>query len=231
MESLVIPERFCGPDGIANGGYLAGRLAALIDGTAEVSLRRGTPLGRELRVDRVAKGVDLYDGEALLASARSSTLEIEAPAPVSIDEAEAAARAFPRKVGHPVPRCYVCGTERAAGDGLRILPGPVPGREQIYAAPWTPDRSVADDDDTVLPEHHWGALDCNGGFAVNEPPRGLALLGRIAAEIYRPVRVGEPLVVAGWPIGADGRKLRAGTAIYSATGEVCALARALWILT
>jgi len=45
------------------------------------------------------------------------------------------------------------------------------------------------------------------------------------------VRVGEELVVAGWPIAIDGRKLHAGTAIYSGPGELCALARAVWVLT
>ena len=135
MESLLIDRRFCGPDGIANGGYLAGRLAPLVDGVPEVTLRRGTPLGRELRVRRVADGVNLYDGDTMLVTARASSLDVEPPEPVSLDEARAAARAFPRHVGHPVPHCYVCGTERVAGDGLRILPGPVPGRETIYAAP------------------------------------------------------------------------------------------------
>ena len=95
----------------------------------------------------------------------------------------------------------------------------------------TPDASVVDARGIVRDEHHWGALDCIGGFAVNEPPRGLALLGRIAAKIHRPVRRGEPLIVVGWPIAIDGKKLHAGTAMYSAAGELCAIARALWILT
>jgi hypothetical protein len=107
----------------------------------------------------------------------------------------------------------------------------VPGREEIYAAAWTPDASIADAGGVVFDEHHWGALDCTGAFAVNEPPRGVALLGKFAAKIVRRVRVGEEVAVAGWPIATDGRKLHAGTAIYSGTGELCAVARALWILT
>jgi len=226
-----IDQRFCGPPNAANGGYLAGRLAALVGDVTEVTLRRATPLGRELRVERVDGGVDLYDGESLLGNARRTTLDVEPPAPVSWEAASDAARAFPRFHGHPIPRCFVCGTERAAGDGLRILPGPVPGRETIYAGPWVPDASVADERGVVRDEHHWAALDCTGAFAVNEPPRGLALLGRLAARIVRRVRAGEDLVVIGWPIAAEGKKLTAGTAIHAADGELCAVARALWVLT
>jgi hypothetical protein len=228
---LRIDERFCGPPATANGGYLGGRLAALVGGVAEVTFRRATPLGRAVRVERVASGVDLYDGDALCASARAGSVDLEAPEPVSIEVARAAARAFPRWVDHPIPRCYVCGPERPPGDGLCIFPGPVPGREMVYAAPWTPDASVADASGVVLDEHHWGALDCTGAFAVNEPPRGVALLGKLAAKILRRVNVGEEVIVAGWPIALDGRKLHAGTAIYSAPGELYAIARALWILT
>lgn len=231
-DSLRIAARFCGPPGAANGGYLAGRLTAWLDGApAEVTMRRPTPLDRDLRVARVAYGVDLFDGENRLAEARPARLEVTPPPPVSVAHAALAARAFPRFAGHPIPRCFVCGPERPSGDGLRIFPGPVPGRESIYASPWTPDASLADERGRVFPEHLWAALDCTGAFAVNEPPRGLALLGKLAAEVLGPARVGEPLVVIGWPISADGRKLHAGTAILDAAGDLRAIARATWILT
>ena len=50
-RTLVIPERFCGPPGTGNGGYVAGRLASLVasdsgsNPTIEVTLRRPIPLG------------------------------------------------------------------------------------------------------------------------------------------------------------------------------------------
>ena len=228
---LTIAERFCGPPGIANGGYLAGRLAALVGGEAEVTLRRATPLGRSLRVARHEGGVDLYDGEALTAQARAVSLDVEIPRAVSVAEAQAGARAFPRFQNHPVPDCFVCGVDREPGDGLRIFPGPVPGCEQTYAAPWIPDASLADESGVVRPEFLWAALDCAGAFAVNEPPRGLALLGRIAARVVGHAATGGTLVVAAWPIACDGRKLQPGTAIFSAQGEPIAIARATWILT
>jgi hypothetical protein len=228
---LRIPARFCGPPGAANGGYLAGRLAALIGGDVEVTLRRATPLERSLRVLRVVDGFDLLDGDQLLAEARRAALVLEPPPAVSIAQAEVAAGAFPRFVGHPIPRCFACGPDRVAGDGLRIFPGPVPGGEGIYAAPWVPDASLADEAGSVAPEFLWAALDCAGAFAVNEPPRGLALLGKIAARIERPVAPGETLVVAAWPLALEGRRLVAGTAVYGAAGVVCAAARSTWVLT
>lgn len=230
MDVLRIPERFCGPRGAANGGYLAGRLASWLDGPVEVTMRRLTPLERDLEVRRDGDRVGLWDGDTQLAAAAPTRIDL-APPPVSLAEAEAGERAFPRLAGHPIPGCFVCGPDRPSGDGLRIFPGPVPGRESIYAALWTPDASLGDEGGVVRVEHLWAALDCTGAFAVNEPPRGVALLGKIAAEILRPVAVGEPLAVIGWRIAEEGRKLYPGTAIFDATGDLRAVARATWILT
>jgi hypothetical protein len=33
-----------------------------------------------------------------------------------------------------------------------------------------------------------------------------------------------------WPIGRDGRKLFAGTALFSEAGELCAAATSVWIV-
>src|SRR5207247_678747 len=99
----------------------------------------------------------------VVTEARSLTLDLEPPS-VSLEEALEATGAFPRGVDHPVPRCFVCGIERQPGDGLRILPGPLAGREHIYAAPWSADESVGDDSGLVHPEFLWAALDCTGAF-------------------------------------------------------------------
>ena len=230
MDTVSISARFCGPAGAANGGYLAGLLAARLGGEAEVTLRRAVPLERPMAVEaRGADGLVLRDGDAVLVEAMRTSVDLTPTAPVSLAEAEAGAGRFPRFVEHPIPRCFVCGPERAAGDGLRIFPGPVEGRD-VVAAPWTPDASLAGPDGATRPEFIWAALDCTGAFAVNEPPRGLALLGRLGARIVGRVPVGEACVVVGWSLGADGRKLNAGTAIYSPRGDLCAAARATWIL-
>ena len=228
-DALTIDERFCGPPRAGNGGYVAGHLALALGGEVEVTIRRPMPLGRPLTLRREGDRLEALDGEHVLAVAVRSTVEVEAPAAVTLEAARDAASRFPRFVDHPVPRCWVCGPDR--DDGLRIFPGPVSGRPGLWAAPWTPARDLGDERGFVRAEHVWAALDCPGAFAVNEPPRGLALLGRIAARIERPIPIGAPCVVAAWSLGADGRKLFPATAVLGENGELHAIARATWILT
>jgi hypothetical protein len=226
---VTIDPRFCGPAGSANGGYTAGILAgALGAAPAEVTLRRPPPLGRALELVRGDERVELRDGELLVAEAAPGEVELEPPAAVGLDEAQRAARRYPGLVRHAFPTCFVCGPERREHDGLRIFAGPVDGRG-VVAAPWTPDTTLADADGRVRAEFVWAALDCPGAIAVGYPERGETLLGRIAARTLSLPRVGEPHVVIGWPLGEDGRKLYAGTALFSAAGELRALARATWI--
>jgi hypothetical protein len=152
------------------------------------------------------------------------------PPPVSLEEAEDASTRFPYLDGHAFPHCFGCGPERAPGDGLRIFAGPVEGRDDVYAAPWTPDDSLADGTGIVRPEFVWAALDCSGGCRVANPhSTPPVVLGRLAVDLRRPVCAGRPFVVTAWPLEREGRKRTAGTALFSADGELCADARALWI--
>jgi hypothetical protein len=116
--------------------------------------------------------------------------------------------------------CFVCGT-REEGDGLGIRVGPVTIREPRYAAPWTPSEPV--------PEIVWAAIDCPGAYAVGAEGRGDVVLGRMTARVLRVPDAGEQCVVTAWPLGEEGRKLFAGTALFSAGGELLALARQVWI--
>ena len=117
----------------------------------------------------------------------------------------------------------------AAGDGLRIFPSPVPGRD-LYAAPWTPDPSLFGADGHVAPEFVWAALDCPSGLATNAwDDVGLILLGRLAADLRAPLPGEATYVASAWPVERDGRKLHTCSALFSATGELHAVARAVWI--
>ncbi len=91
----------------------------------------------------------------------------------------------------------------------------------MQAAPWTPRE--------VTPEVVWAAIDCPGAWAVGAPGRGEMVLGRMAAELRRLPAEDEPCVVVAWPLGVDGRKLYAGTALLDADGELLARARQTWI--
>jgi hypothetical protein len=215
-------RRFRGPLSSANGGYAAGRLAGHVSGDAiEVTLRLPPPLERPLEV-RAEDGLTLLlDDDAVVAEARPATLELDVPLPVTVEAAEAAREVQTREWDPPAYReCFVCG-ERPDGDVLDIRAGLVAGREPLYAAPWRVAESA--------PEIVWAAIDCPGAYAIGAEGRGAIVLGRMAARVTRVPEAGESCVVAAWPLGEDGRKLFAGTALFAEDGELLAFAKQVWI--
>jgi hypothetical protein len=220
-DTVTIDRRYRGPLDSANGGYAAGVLGSRVGSAAEVTLRLPPPLARPLELRRDGARLLLLDGERLVAEAAPDDPELEAPAPPTVEEA-AAASAGVGAFGPPqFAECFVCGV-REDGSGLGIHPGPVPGRDGLVAATW-----VAHD---VTPEVVWASIDCPGAYAVGEVGRGEPVLGRMTARLVRLPEEGERCVVVGWPLGEDGRKLHAGTALYGADGVVLAFARQVWIL-
>jgi hypothetical protein len=228
-RQLVIVRRFRGPPQSGNGGYTSGMLAAAAGTPVEVRLMKPPPLERPLSIREDADGsrLLLLDGEEPIASASPTTFELEVPKPPTYAEALAAVSGYEGFREHTYPGCFVCGPERARGDGMRIFASPVDGRK-LCAAAWLPDRSLTDADGKVLPEFMWAALDCPGFFASGAAARG-ALLGLYAARIDRCVQIDAPCVVIGWALGHDGRKHYTGTAIFDGFGEICGRAIATWI--
>jgi hypothetical protein len=213
--SLVIDHRFRGPNESGNGGYSAGLFALAHGGdVVEVTLRLPPPLETPLALE----GEQVVAGDALVAEVRSAELGVSAPDAVAFGDAVAAAAP---DLDSPFPECFVCGHARG-DDGLHIHAGPVPGRA-VFAAPWTPT------DDTVGSEFVWAALDCPGAYATGVPGRGVVVLGRLAARIDRVPQAGEDCVVVARHNGSEGRKHSAVTALFTASGELLGLARALWI--
>ena len=226
---IVIDQRYNGPPGSANGGYACAMAARSLDGAAEVTLRVPPPLGRTLRAERRDDVVVLLDGDVVVAEARPAGVSVDVPEAVSLDAAERAASRYPWRDEHPYPTCFVCGPRRDPADGLGIFAGPVEG-QSMFAAPWTPDRSLADAEDNVRDEFVWAALDCPSGIVTDLfGDVGRILLGRLAADLRLPVRAGAPHVVQAWPISRDGRKLHTASALFTADGRLCAVARAVWI--
>ena len=219
VEELVIAPRFNGPAGSANGGYTCGLVAGFVDGGAEVTLRRPPPLGRPLSVEEDGGRVVLRDGEAVVAEAVPAELELEVPAAPGFEEATEASSRYPGFEEHAFPACFVCGPDREPGDGLRIFAGPL--GNGLFACPWMPTEVER----TIV----WAALDCPGAIAVGFPDRGETLLGRFAVRIDELPAVGERCVIVAWPLGEDGRKLYAGTALYGEGGRPLARARATWV--
>lgn len=228
-DEVQVHRRFRGPPGGGNGGYVCGLLAQWIDGPAEVTLLAPTPLEVPLHRRRDGLDVTLSDGATCFATARplAAALDLDVPHPPDEAELEAAAMSFPGPGGHPIPGCFVCGTERRPGDGLCIYPGDSPHRD-VAVAEWMPDAELADEHGHVDPLYLWAALDCPSYFGIGEP-RPLALLARLAGQIERPVMSGERLRLIAWSLGRDGRKHFSASAMHDETGELVALARALWI--
>ena len=157
--------------------------------------------------------------------------EIDVPLAVAFPAAVAAAEAFDvgaYRSDHEFPECFVCGPDRAEGDGLRVFSAPC-DRPGLHVWPWIPTASLFDDGeiDAALV---WAALDCPGGLAVlADDTLGPAVLGKLVGKVVRRPERGERLVVAGWAGDRDGRKVQAGSAVWSESGEVLAAGRATWI--
>jgi hypothetical protein len=227
MPELVIERRFRGPRGSGNGGYTAGLVAELLGGSAvEVTLRLPPPLDRPLEAVRDGEGVAVRDGEALVAEARPAPVDVEPPRRVTVAEARAAEARYAGVDEHEFPECFVCGPAREPGDGLVLRPGPVDG---VVATTWRPDAGLGGSDGRVRTEFVWAALDCPGAFAAELTGRGTRVLGRLAARLDRLPEVAETYVVVGWPLGGEGRRREAGTALLDGAGAVLAVARATWI--
>ena len=235
--TLVIGSRFCGPPDSGNGGYVCGLIADYLDGPAEVTLRKPPPLETALNLERDGHGsVRVRDGQTLIAEAISSPKgpALQLPDPVSVRQASSAGARSQLRIHpelHPFPTCFVCGPDRRPGDGLHILVGPVAGR-QLSADVWYPGAELASTIGHVRSEFLWAALDCAGGVgAIGNavPGRAPFVLGRLSARQIGEVSAGEPHVVLGWRLAVEGRKMLAGSALFTASGQPVAVAQATWI--
>jgi hypothetical protein len=226
---VVIDLAFEGPPASAHGGYACGMLAAHLPADAEITVRAPVPLGTALELAPYHGGLALHDGTTVVAEGASTRLANGAPQPPAFAEALAATASFPGLRSHPYPRCVGCGTGRTDAVALRLFPGPLVGQD-LVAAVWYPSRD-ATADGLIRPEFAWAALDCPGGWAaisfgrVDRP----AVLGRMAARLLEPIRAQSAHIVVGWLEGVSGRKLTAGSALYSRDGVLQGFSRQTWI--
>jgi len=230
-DSVNIGQRFHGPPGSGNGGYSCGVLGKFFDGPAAVRLRIPPPLDVPMRVRESENGLELLHGDELVATGRLATVELDVPEPPDFAAAEAASKRYRGFDSHFYPGCFVCGPERAHGDGLRIFAGPVntdSGPENMVAATWIPDESLADLSGNIQSEYLWAVLDCPGAYAFPEPATGAILLGELAVAIHDHIVPGEKCVVIGWEISQEGRKHYTGTALFGESGTCRAVGYATW---
>jgi len=237
-RTLIIEEKFHGPPQSGNGGYVCGLTAIAHGAPCEVRLRMPPPLDKPLELVRSDDGrTILRDGDALVAQAEDHRFELEVPPALSVEEAREVSKRFSGFTSHIFPSCFVCGPLRDPGQGLRIFPGDptsaggdAAADTHPVAAPWTPDEQLAGEGGVVAPQFVWAALDCPGAFTTEyrEAGRG-TVLGSLACTIVEPVLAGRDYVVSGWPLGGEGRKMYAGTAVHDSAGRLCAYGKATWI--
>ena len=228
MKTISVAHRFCGPAKSSNGGYFAGLVATVTADTLAVRLLKPPPLDTDLEIVRSGEGAfEVRHGEDVIGAAKHTELKLELPAGVSYFEAVEASRRYTGFHAHRFPTCFVCGTQRPRGDGMRLFAGLIPERG-VVAAPWVPDASLDRGDGKVRPEFMSAALDCPGYYAVTPDDR-MMLLAELTVHLDRLVHVDESCTVIGWRMGDSGRKHEAGTAVFDEDGEVCGRARAVWI--
>ena len=218
---LTIARRFRGPRESGNGGYTCGRVAALLgDGPAEVTLLLPPPLDRPLRVERRDGGVAVLDGDAVVAEARPDDVEVEAPAPPSFDGRGARGAAGGRP-GEPVPGV------------LRVRPRARARRRAAHlrrAARRPRRRHVDAGASSAGPSSSGPRSTAPARTARARPAAARRCSAASPPGSTRCPVPGEPCVVVGWPLGEDGRKLFAGTALYGEGGRLLGVARATWIV-
>jgi hypothetical protein len=225
----MIAQRFAGPPDSANGGYTAGRLAGrAVSQPMTVTLRKPPPLERALNVARDETGWRLMDDETLVAEANPGHFDHDPVAPVGRARAESVHAAYPGLFDHSFNGCFVCGPERADGDGLRLTPGPISSGRT--ACVWTPHQSLADKQASRFAaiEFVWAALDCPGGWTSDLIARPL-VLGRITGAVHRLPEIGQPVVIVGELYDTEGRKTRTGTAAYDENNRLVGRAEQVWI--
>ncbi|MFW6869793.1 hypothetical protein ACOACQ_20590 [Nocardioides sp. CPCC 206347] len=231
MTTLAVPRRFNGPPRSGNGGWVAGALAATLPGQGigrpvTVTLRQPPPLETPMQLTATAAGATLTHDGRPVADAIYADLTPATVAPVPVGVAAVAEAAFRGHGQHPFRRCFVCGTDRRPGDGLRIFAGPLPAvartspEDGRVASTWSPYES-----NVALT---WAALDCPGGWSSDLEGRP-SVLGRITAEVRRLPRTSERYVIVGEQLRVDGRKTFTAATIYGEIGDVVATAEHVWI--
>jgi hypothetical protein len=235
-----------GPPGVLQGGFSAGlavAVARLADRfgapptSLDARLHAPTPLDRTLQArvrptDQAAHyDVETRDGERLLVSA---TVELAGQ--------ETAARAYDllelakvpladAEPQHIFPHCWVCGPEPNHAHGQRIHPR-LHGQGQV-AQPWIADDVLGDGRGVIDPLVVSAVLDCPTVWAAMHEVRAMEMAGPLLAgfhlRFYRDAPVMEPLRTVARFDTAEGRKLRARSALVDEDGITYAVAAALQV--
>jgi hypothetical protein len=229
-SNVTIEAPFFGFPDVGHGGYTAGIMAERLAGSLEVRFLSPPPLEVPLTLTEHDEALALADGNTLIAEAKCAELDVVVPTPPSFEQAEASMAAYLNLPGRPSPTCMTCGTERAFGEGLRVFIGPVEGTG-LAAGVWTPHRNFADEAANVRTRFVWAALDCPTFWGIRwaNEDIGRVVTAKLAARVIAPIPADSPSIVVGWPIAHKKRLFRGGAAVFSASGDLLAVAEATWM--
>lgn len=226
-KTITIPAGFNGPPRSGNGGYAAGVLSLALTGVHTVRLLSPIPLETPLELRRDGDNTSLFNSDTCVLTARPSAVKLTAPTAPSLPAAEAASDAPIDFGADGESVCFVCGRNRASGEGLHVWCGEIEGFDGAGMV-WRPHDNFYGEDGLLRQEIIWSALDCPGGFTL-PPEHRRVLLGEITVDIHKRPAKGAPLIIGAWLDHSEGRKHLAGTVLFSADGQVLAQADTLWI--
>ncbi len=224
---LTIPRQFQGIEGMAQGGHVAGLVAAKLGMEVAVTFRAPCPLETPLVLEPTSDRHVLTDGDTVILEAIEEDSSPPPPPAIDLAAAEEARQwAETRFTTLNVSTCFSCGT----GPGtLGVHAGEVDGAS-VYASPLT-HPAWAGTNGTVEHRFLWAPIDCAAGWRVafDEWSRP-AVTGRLRVKVHTEVVPGQTLIVvadadAEW----QGRKRKARSAIYGTDGALVASSESLWI--
>lgn len=210
---VTIDRRFEGPEGIANGGYLAGLVGGR--GPARVVLSHPTPIAASLQLRFDGHTATLSDGRRDLVTASPTRV----PPAVRWAGSAADLDRLPIPEGldaHPFPRCFVCGPANAEGLGLTF--------KRLDGAIGAVFRPTETDPVVSIT----GALDCASGWASYAPGEA-GVLGTIEFAVVADAISSDQLIVIAEPGDHIGRTRTARSSVFSAAGDLVGTASTVWI--
>ena len=240
---LVADGHLHGPEGILQGGLAVGALLAaarLADPfgapptAVDARLHAPTPLGTPVTAQVRTTGAARYEaatvaGEQTLVQG-SVELAGHEVSPRVGDLQELATVALPDPYPQQAfPVCWVCGPDNDHGLGLL----PAWHDEGRIVTGWIPEDAHDDGQGFVHPLVVAAVLDCPTVWASMHHITSLghvgALLGGYHVQWFGRARIGEPLRTVARFDGADGRKIRARSALVDEDGTVYATAAAFQV--
>lgn len=231
LSEIIVASAYQGIPGIAHGGYVAGLMAQHVPNPARVRLRQPPPLETPLSLQNVSDSLQLRDrdGRVIMEGTAGGDLLDRLP-DVTLDEARSR-RPHPRFDQHPYPVCFVCGTRRDDGFGLRIS---APDSEGVAAGVWIPSGPLLPEREVVPAAFVWAVVDCLTAWSFadhwGDESWWPAVTGQIEVAVGAEVRRDQPYVATGRLAGRDGRRVTIEAAVRDADGGVCAHAEATWIV-